>query len=76
MNSILKVITILILVALALFCAFGFLASFEYPSPNLWHLGYATAFALLTILIWHVGRSLIHSCLSEPVSLPTKSGRL
>lgn len=59
MNSILKVMMILILVALALFCAFGFLASFEYPSPNLWHLGYATAFALLTISIWRVGRRLV-----------------
>jgi len=41
-----RLIAGLLFVLLAMFCGFGFLASFEYPGITSWKVGYATAGAL------------------------------
>lgn len=46
----------LLLAALATFCAYGFLASFERPFPNAWHVFYAGSGTLLSAILWRIWR--------------------
>ena len=44
-----RVLLILLLAPIALFCGFGFLASFEYPGVTGWKVGYAVVGGLSLI---------------------------
>tara|TARA_Y100000589_G_scaffold248700_1_gene236708 strand:+ start:2157 stop:2393 length:237 start_codon:yes stop_codon:yes gene_type:complete len=46
-NPVMKVLAGLLLVMLAMFCGYGFLASFEFPGITPWKIGYATAGVIL-----------------------------
>lgn len=54
-----RVVQAVVLLVLAGFCAFGFLASFEYPGVTWWHIGYASLTATFVTLEFLVLRKLL-----------------
>ena len=52
-----RVLAGLLFVLLAMFCGYGFLASFEYPGINGWKIGYLTAGAIFLLAALRALRS-------------------
>jgi hypothetical protein len=56
MTALSRILLTLPLATLTAFCAFGFLASFEHPSPNAWQVAYAGVGGILCLTIWRIWR--------------------
>jgi len=52
-----RIILGILLIFFAIFCSYGFLASFEYPGITAWKVGYAT----LVVVFLYGGYRLIRS---------------
>lgn len=63
-NLIIRVLIQIFLMMVILFCVFGFGASFEYPSPNRYEVGYTLLFILFSLLFIRIANRGIHQAVS------------